>query len=130
MPLGGSPRFDEHIENRPLLNTPETNHPEVADIPYSTMLYDALVVPVSYPKISGCMRMTYSDGRDFCRCNSQQGSRLELSYRACVDVMKNGWFDFSEADPVENLPPVQTNDGPPLFHTGTPSADEVARAGA
>lgn len=63
------------------------------------------------------MRMTFANGVDKCECYSQQGTNLRLSYRACIDVLQNGWFDFSKPDTEIEYAKAETNDGPPAIHT-------------
>lgn len=120
------------IQERPGLYDLVTWEPRVPEIPFSAMLYDQLIVPVAYPKIAGCSRMSFSDGTEQCDCYSQQGTNLRLSYRVCLDVMENGWFDFGREDrPEHDLAPAEPNDGPPVIQMkmpGQPAADGVAAA--
>ena len=98
--LGGR----EDLVPRLRLYAADTWAREVPDIPYSATFYDHLIEPVSYPRVTGCARHTYSDGRDDCRCTTQQGTRAKVSYRVCIDIVENGIFDFSRPDPQpENL---------------------------
>jgi zona occludens toxin len=115
-----APTEEDRLVSRPALYHPDTWQPEVDDIPYSATFYDSMIQPASFPKIAGCSRMEYSDGRDECNCYSQQGTRLRVSYRTCRDVMANGWFDFSQPDQEEELPPVEGNDGPPIIQAASP----------
>lgn len=87
--------------------------PRVPDVPSSAPIYDELTKPVSYPKPS-CMsskdedfvrrnarRMAigYKDQRlHGCRCNSQQGTRLDISFNSCMNYVQNGYFDPAKPD--------------------------------
>lgn len=86
--------------------------PEIQDIPFSARFYDELVVPKTLPKINGCMRHTFDDGRDWCKCSSQQGTTLEISHQACIDFLNYGWFDFSDDRPYyADIKPFVQDDG-------------------
>ena len=102
--MSGGANIDPLL-NRPALYAAETWVPEVDDVPYSAMFYDSQIQPVTFPKIAGCYRLQFGDGRDICKCSTQQGTDARLSYRACVDVMENGWFDFSQPDPERPVYP-------------------------
>lgn len=73
------------------------HHSRVASVEASKPFYDALVRPVSMPKISGCAKLVV-DGQIDCWCNSQQGTRLDMTVRECLSYLKNGWFDFTRQD--------------------------------
>jgi zona occludens toxin len=91
---------------------PENWLPRVSDIPYSAAFYDELITPQAFPKIRGCMRMTFSDGKDRCTCNDQQGNNIRVSYETCVDIVKNGVFDFTRPDELEDPEPAPVEDQP------------------
>lgn len=62
----------------------------IEGIPYSAPFYDALVRPVSFPKISGCIELRLGH-RVQCTCNTQQGTRItSMSVRECQHWLKNG----------------------------------------
>ena len=87
--------------------------PRVPDVPSSAPIYDELTKPVSYPKPS-CMssrdeefvrrnakRMAigYKAGQlHGCRCNSQQGTRMDISFKSCMNYVENGAFDPAKPD--------------------------------
>lgn len=87
--------------------------PRVSDVPSSAPRYDQLTQPVAFPK-PFCVssedpamldrnraRMAIEDrnGRRVgCRCNSQQGSRLDVSFDFCLSVVENGYFDDTRPD--------------------------------
>ncbi|MFG4328621.1 zonular occludens toxin domain-containing protein [Pseudomonas aeruginosa] len=89
--------------------------PRVPDVPSSAPIYDELTRPVAYPK-PFCLssrdeflvqknrkRMVtgYRDGRLYgCRCNSQQGTRLDISFEACMAYVEHGAFDPAIPDRV------------------------------
>lgn len=82
--------------------------PRIPDVPSSAPIYDDITKPVAYPK-PFCVaskdeffveknrkRMVtgYRDGRlHGCRCNSQQGTRLDISFEACMAYVDQGAFD-------------------------------------
>ncbi|MNE55569.1 hypothetical protein D3C80_1504160 [compost metagenome] len=82
--------------------------PRIPDVPSSAPFYDDLTKPVAYPKPfcvsskddyfiqKNARRMVtgYRDGKLYgCRCNSQQGSRLDISFEACMAYVEQGVFD-------------------------------------
>lgn len=58
------------------------------DYPESAPAYDALRVVNSMPIVSGCIKTA-----DWCRCYSQQGTRLEIQSQRCQDFVANKIFD-------------------------------------
>lgn len=87
--------------------------PRIADVPSSAPIYDELTKPVAYPKPfcvssrdeyfiqKNAKRMTIGDrdGKQYgCRCNSQQGSRLNISFEACMAYVEEGYFDPAVPD--------------------------------
>lgn len=103
--------YDRDIVDRPILYESATWEREVEDIPFSAKLYDQSVKIVSYPRVSGCSRITTTEGSDSCDCYSQQGNNLRLSYAVCLDYMKNGWFDFSKPDIEDDIEQNASNQG-------------------
>lgn len=108
--------------------------PRVPDIPSSAPMYDDLTKPVSYPKFyciatrdetllerhAQAMTIQTRNGvREGCRCNTQQGSRLNVSFEFCMNVVQNGYFDpakpdiqaqprqLASAQPVNTMSPTQ-----------------------
>jgi zona occludens toxin len=63
--------------------------PEIESIPQSAPFYRELYKAKSYPKPQ-CIT---SAKRDRCFCNSQQGSRMNVSHRMCLNYVDNGYFD-------------------------------------
>lgn len=62
----------------------------------SAPLFDELQRVRSQPRVAGCMRLdTVVDGRVSvdCRCTTGQGTRLEMTVRECVRLVRVGWFD-------------------------------------
>ena len=119
------------IEIKPGLCESATWQTRVADIPYSAPIYDSLVRPITYPKSSGCLRMQYGDGTDICHCNLQQGTRLAVSHRVCLDVIKNGLFDWAASDDEFRVPPRPVSvasrfEGGAAETTGAESASSAA----
>ncbi|NMZ77624.1 zonular occludens toxin [Pseudomonas nitroreducens] len=101
----GRPAAEVHITTEQYI---DERIPRIPDVPSSAPMYDAITKPVSYPKpfcISSrddylvnknAKRMVtgYRDGKLYgCRCNSQQGSRLDISFEACMAYVEQGVFD-------------------------------------
>lgn len=89
--------------------------PRVPDMPESAPMYDQLTQAVSYPKTfcisthdqdllerqGSKMILGYHNGRlQGCRCNTQQGTRVEISFDACIARVENGAFDPAKPDKV------------------------------
>lgn len=87
--------------------------PRVADVPWSAPIYDELTQPQAYPRPvcistrdqdlltrnAKNMVLGYHDNRlTGCRCNTQQGSRLQIGFQACIDIVQNGYFDPARPD--------------------------------
>lgn len=102
-PVANNHEVETRIIDRPILYDSETWAPEIPDLPYSARLYDNIVEISDYPRVTGCMRTTYSDGQDSCSCSTQQGTRARVSYRYCRDFVDFGVFDFSGEDKNNRL---------------------------
>jgi len=87
--------------------------PRVQDLPASAPVYDALTEPQTFPKpvcvattdreliARNYKRMQVGDsdeGLTGCRCNTQQGTRLDVSFGFCMSVVQNGYFDDTKPD--------------------------------
>ncbi|MCQ4323052.1 zonular occludens toxin domain-containing protein [Stutzerimonas stutzeri] len=87
--------------------------PRIQDVPGSAPIYDQLNTPQSFPKpicISTSDRGLISrnrrrmsigdtyDGLTGCRCNTQQGTLLEVSFEFCMTVVQYGYFDPTKPD--------------------------------
>ncbi len=91
--------------------------PRIPDLPASAPMYDQLTQAQSFPK-PFCVstsdpemirrnykRMTVKlrEGTPTgCRCNSQQGTRLDVSFDFCLSVVENGYFDHTKPDRMTN----------------------------
>lgn len=62
--------------------------PQHPNFPESAPAYDALRVVKSMPVVAGCMKTA-----NWCRCYSQQGTRLEVQAERCADYIANKVFD-------------------------------------
>jgi len=87
--------------------------PRVQDLPASAPIYDGLTSPQTFPK-PVCISTTDSRLLERnhtrmvvalneglvtgCRCNTQQGTRLEVSFQFCMSVVQNGYFDDTKPD--------------------------------
>ncbi len=116
-----APATSQATENR-AMSTEEyikANTPRIADIPDSAPVYDQLKQPVTYPK-PFCVSTTNQDLLDRnphrftvgvhrgkfggCFCNSQQGTKISISFAACMAIVENGYFDHAKPD---RQPPVE-----------------------
>lgn len=92
--------------------------PRLSDIPQSAPIYDEITKAVSYPK-AFCLstedpdliakkakKLTvglHTDDRIHgCRCLTQQGTALSISFEACMNYVENGYFDHSVPDRSSN----------------------------
>lgn len=76
--------------------------PRLEGFAHTAAFYDSLMVPVAFPRISGCSRYDI-DGVTTCECTSQQGTILPLSVFQCIQVMRKGWFDFTRENQAPQL---------------------------
>lgn len=89
--------------------------PRVRDIPASAPVYDGLTAPQTFPKPvciatrdtrllsrnKSSMAVAVSADTGLltgCRCNTQQGTRLDVSFQFCMSVVQNGYFDDTKPD--------------------------------
>lgn len=97
----------------------EARKPRVADVPWSAPIYDELTKPQTYPKpicvstrdeglidrMGAKLSVEFYQGRlHGCRCNTQQGTRLDVSFAACMAYVEQGAFDPAKPDrqPIQN----------------------------
>lgn len=91
----------------------EARTPRIAGVASSAPIYDELTKPVSFPKPScyatkseevilrkaKILKLGHRDGRVHgCSCLSQQGSRMDVPFDACMDMVENGSFDPTKPD--------------------------------
>lgn len=90
--------------------------PRIPGIPHTAPIFDELTKPVAFPKPSCVstrdeemirrnekrMALGYYDGRlHGCRCNSQQGTRMQVDFNVCMDLVNNGAFDYTRPDQLQ-----------------------------
>lgn len=95
--------------------------PRVRDLPASAPIYDSLTSPRAFPRPlcvatsdlaliernSKRMELGYGDGDAMgCRCNTQQGTRMDVSFSFCMSVVQNGYFDDTKPDPGQPREPM------------------------
>lgn len=88
--------------------------PRLPDVPWSAPIYDELTEAQSYPRpvcvstsdkalikrAAAKFDVGEHKGRVHgCRCNSQQGTRLIVSFEACMSYVEHGAFDPARPDP-------------------------------
>jgi zona occludens toxin len=112
----------------------EARTPRVPDVPSSAPIYDELTKPVAYPK-AFCMStkdvqaikrnaLKMDIGKHLgrvhgCRCNTQQGTRLYISFSACMNYAENGAFDHARPDASVDQFQQAGTIGPGEVRTGT-----------
>ncbi len=107
--------------------------PRIVGVPSSAPIYDELTKPVAFPKpscyatksdeIIANKRKTLRLGNRHgqlhgCGCLSQQGTRMDIPFEACMNMVENGSFDPTKPDFLPRA------DGGPdaLRASGTPVA--------
>ena len=112
--------------------------PRVQDLPASAPVYDQLTAPATFPRpvciattdreliARNSRRMQVGDtdaGLTGCRCNTQQGTRLDVSFAFCMSVVENGYFDDTKADrsPQQN-PMIAQAPAPAALPASRPAA--------
>ncbi len=119
--------------------------PRVQDLPASAPVYDALTGPQTFPKpvciattdrdliARNYKRMQVGDsdeGLAGCRCNTQQGTRLDVSFGFCMSVVQNGYFDDTKPDPEPPQAPMHAGSPPPAFEQAVASGLQSAPKGS
>ncbi|MHA6478009.1 zonular occludens toxin domain-containing protein [Stutzerimonas sp. KH-1] len=119
--------------------------PRVQDLPASAPVYDALTEPQTFPKpvciattdreliARNYKRMQVGDsdeGLTGCRCNTQQGTRLDVSFGFCMSVVQNGYFDDTKPDPEPPQTPMHAGSPPPAFEQAVASGLQSAPKGS
>ena len=110
--------------------------PRIAGVPSSAPIYDELTKPQSFPKPScyatrseiiiskrsSRLKVGSRNGRmTGCACLSQQGSRMDVPFEACMDMVENGYFDDTKPDPM----PSAVGGLDALRAAGTPTAAQA-----
>lgn len=87
--------------------------PRIPGVASSAPIYDELTKPVSFPKPScystkseevisskrKVLKLGNREGRlHGCACLSQQGSRMDVPFDACMNMVQNGSFDHTRPD--------------------------------
>lgn len=75
--------------------------PRINDLPQSAPRYDEITQPVSAPKPVSCVESA-SRG---CKCFSQQATPLAVSDNTCRMIVKQGWFDDTQASAYKDVAP-------------------------
>jgi hypothetical protein len=119
--------------------------PRVQDLPASAPVYDALTGPQTFPKpvciattdrdliARNYKRMQVGDsdeGLTGCRCNTQQGTRLDVSFGFCMSVVQNGYFDDTKPDPEPPQAPMHASSPPPALEQAVVSGLQSAPKGS
>ena len=79
--------------------SPGAMNPRIQLWPWSAPFYDPVGRVVSAPKIAGCLHLRFSDGRDECRCATQQGTAATIDRESCMGYLERGVFDASRSLP-------------------------------
>lgn len=139
--LPSAPVMDGSIQPMTTEQYVDMRVPRLADVPSSAPIYDELTRPVTYPKLS-CMNSSdpdmvgrnhkrmvigYRDGKVYgCRCNTQQGTRYDVSFEACMGYVENGAFDHALPDRQPQMAIAGTGTGDVGAGTGTAMANPDA----
>lgn len=98
--------------------------PVVEGIPESAPIYASAVKITQAPKIAGCGSIKVGHQLQ-CFCHSQQGTRVPMSLRLCMEYVKQGVFDADRQDDYyPKIPPYV----PPLPGQEGGSAEEKKEA--
>lgn len=111
--------------------------PSVPAAPFSAPFYREAVKVTQAPQIVGCgMTVIEAQGDKTidCKCHTQQGNRVELPVRVCMQYVKNGSFRFDRPDDyypkiepyVPPLAPPVTTDSGSGVSGGSSSTDDGA----
>lgn len=133
-PVGSSSVVQTVVETLTPEQYLDARVPRVPDVPSSAPIYDELTKPVAYPKAiciatkdealleraGSKMSLGYQDGRlHGCRCNTQQGTKVDISFDACMLTVQNGAFDPARPDPVSLPKQAAGSVGPSEERAGT-----------
>lgn len=69
--------------------------PRVPDLPWTAPVYDQVREVKTYPRVAACM-LNHSTSK--CDCYSQQATKLDISYKACLGYLKGRPFDYAKPD--------------------------------
>lgn len=64
--------------------------PRVPDMPESAPVYDSLTEPKTFPRVSACIHRPFKAD---CKCYSQQGTPLDISFKFCLSYVRRGVFN-------------------------------------
>lgn len=116
------------VRDSPALDYVASRVPRVPDVPWSAPVYDELTKAATYPK-PVCVAtsdpaliqraaakfdvVVYRGRLHGCRCNTQQGTRIQVSFDACMGYVEHGAFDPAKPDPQPNQQVVAGATGAP-----------------
>ncbi len=75
----------------------EAQKPRVDGLPQTAPIYDKLREPKTYPRLV----CGYMESRDDCRCITQQGTKVQIDKQLCLNIVKNGIFDYARPDDAD-----------------------------
>ncbi|MBU57718.1 MAG: hypothetical protein CL543_02465 [Alcanivorax sp.] len=93
-------------EQFPAGNWSELVRPQIAGLPYTAPVYDAIArKPVAAPVVAGCM--AFENDQSDCRCYTQQGTRIrDMAVQVCRRALEDGVFNHLAAtDPEPSRAP-------------------------
>lgn len=112
-PLAGQSAFHPTVEQYIADRTPR-----LEGVPSSAPIYDELTKPVAFPRAScyatnseeiierrrKVLKLGNRNGRlHGCGCLSQQGTRMDVPFEACMNMVENGAFDPTRPDRQERV---------------------------
>lgn len=87
----------EDIRIATVQNYMDMHVPRIKSLPFTAPFYDDHIEIKSIPKVSGCMSLQ-SEDEDFCVCNTQQGTIIDMDLQICKYYVSHGSFDFGLSD--------------------------------
>lgn len=88
------------------LDDPSRFVPAIKNMPMSAPVYAEAVKILAVPRVDGCMSVRF-ERQTMCRCNDQQGNRVDVTTAYCEGYIADGYFDFTVADRREEREPQQ-----------------------
>lgn len=102
----------------------EDFEPSLPAAPFTAPFYESAVEVAAAPRIAGCGMIKIGHATK-CFCNSQQGTRIDVDKRTCINHVMYGSFDFSRDDDyypkIEPYVPPLAEPVPYVVDSGAPA---------
>lgn len=79
------------------LSLAESLIPTVKGLPWTAPIYNDQLKAKTWPRPAACMILEKLESKP-CKCFTQQATPLEVDYKVCIDIARNGFFDFTKSD--------------------------------